>query len=200
MSTHQKGSLHIFILVLVVITIIGFVFFKPFWQNSLSSQHSSSLLFVNQARSGSLTPVTGTTDMWILSLNDADNQVLWFSDEPNRSTGWISIETYIKSWKSFGFTDQNPPNAAIVVDPKIHGLQDGSLVVSLTDPIYEPKNKTLTFTVTLLNSEPTTGLSSYKNSPNKILPLKLQNPKVFIDNGIGSGAGPGGWGDGVDGN
>src|SRR5436305_8249155 len=70
-------------------------------------------MFVQIADSGSLVPKDASAGTYVLTLNGIAPQTIYFSDRPLRVAGHVTTDSFLKG---LGFSDKNPPNAAIVVD------------------------------------------------------------------------------------
>ena len=74
----------------------------------LIEKQKPSFLTVLSAESGSITNVNG---QFFLTLNNPDQNCLFFSDRPKRISGKVSIESFLKDWaKTF---KADPPNASL---------------------------------------------------------------------------------------
>lgn len=88
-------------------------------------------LFVQAFESGTWVPKPGENGVYLLTLSGHAAQTVYFSDRPQRITGTVST---IRFLDALGFTPDNPPNAALVVQTDT-GAED-VLVVELFDPVY----------------------------------------------------------------
>ncbi len=98
-------------------------------------------LFVQSFQSGTLEANT-EDDRHTLTLNNGLGQTLYFGDRPSRDVGVSPTDTFLQG---LGFSEQNPPNAALIVDV---GEGDSDLaVLELYDPTYDTESHTATYQV-----------------------------------------------------
>lgn len=106
-----------------------------------------SLLFTQTAASGTLQEAG---DGYTLTLSGVDAQTTQFADRPSRYAGVIATGGFIESWA--GVFDDDSPNAALVMhEPTAEGAD--TLVVTLTNPLYDAAAATLRYGVTVLDGE-----------------------------------------------
>jgi hypothetical protein len=104
-----------------------------------------SYLFVQSGfTSGILDQATEGVQSWMLTLQGAPAQTVFFSERPTRIAGSISTERFLET---LDFSPDDPPNAALVI-----GVDEGATVVilELTDPVYDPDAATLTYITKIL--------------------------------------------------
>jgi hypothetical protein len=104
-----------------------------------------SYLFVQSGfTSGILDQATEGIQSWMLTLQGAPEQTVFFSERPTRIAGAISTERFLET---LDFSPDDPPNAALVI-----GMDEGATVVilELTDPVYDPDAATLTYITKIL--------------------------------------------------
>lgn len=136
---------------------------------------ATNYMFLQNAETGVLKPTTekGT---YQLVLKNIQPYVTYFTDRPKRVTGLMSIESFLNEWQSNaknGFK-KDAPNVGIE-GIKLHAFSRGqtvSVVMVLSNPIYDQKAKTLTYIAHQLNTKEAT----IKND------TKLKNIVLFIDN------------------
>jgi hypothetical protein len=87
-------------------------------------------LFVQLAEQGTWRPSPDEEGVFLLTLNGASDQTVYFSDRPQRIVGTVPTT---QLFEVLGFTPQNAPNAALVVSDET-GQRD-VLVVELFDPV-----------------------------------------------------------------
>jgi hypothetical protein len=103
-------------------------------------QHSASATLTHQAGEKTFT----------ITLQDVSPYIAYFSDRPNRKAGTMSMEAFLKFWENNaekGFKN-DPPNAYFnameVGTPNSKEVKNFS--VELTNPQYDPKTNTLSYT------------------------------------------------------
>lgn len=132
-------------------------------------------LFVQTAESGTIEEVIGSTGVFVLRLAGVAPSTIYFSDRPARISGQAPMDKFLKG---FGFSDANPPNAAIEwVGP--HG--PSVTVVELMRPVYNASAATLTYHVRLLDPNEVPEGLSHVSSPAPTLPAHLSKVALFID-------------------
>jgi hypothetical protein len=140
-----------------------------------------SLLFVHNATSGTLTPVAGTEDTFLLTLEGVSYSTLWFTERPAIAAGHIPTQLLIDNWDigENSFTDA-PPNAALDI---LEGESEGDvLVVQLFQPKYDQTEARLNYKAKVLR-DVTGGLESFnlRNDALEEIPGTFNHASLFID-------------------
>lgn len=107
--------------------------------------HGPEMLFLQSFQSGSIAAKEGTDGRYIVTLEYGLGQTIYFSDRPNRIVGANPTPQFLGS---LGFPDDNPPNAALLVE-----TADGTTeiaVMELFNPIYDETSHTATYEVEVL--------------------------------------------------
>ncbi len=151
-----------------------------------NTKPSTQMEFVQTAHAGKLEAIPGKTGQYKITLYKPGAYVSYFSDRPKRVTGLMPIDHFVKLWSekdvqnSFAMT---PPNAAIetVAVKMIFNRHRFSIMGSLSDPQYNAKENTITYT-----------LSSLSPRDPQIKETKLGFTVLFID-GLGMHWGGGGF-------
>lgn len=105
------------------------------------SYEKATYLFVQSFQTGSLEP-NADGETHTLTLEQGLGQTLYFGDRPSRDVGVSPTETFLEG---LGFSDENPPNAALIVD-----VGDGETdlaVLELFEPTYDVATHTATYQV-----------------------------------------------------
>lgn len=136
----------------------------------LSFAAGNSFLFVINSKTAI---IEKANTHYILMLRNVDPYVTYFSDRPQRNTGLMKINSFVKNWgQTFGKQNASP-NVA-VEGTQLHSIskdaKDTVNIITLSDPIY--MNHILTFQVTNLDKDFPMG--QLKN---------LKHAVLFIDNG-----------------
>lgn len=104
-----------------------------------------STMFVQAFHDGSWVP-GASEDMYTLTLHGGLASTIYFSDRPDRVYGVTPTEDFLLT---IGFSPQNPPNAALVVD--VDGVRD-ILVIELMNPMYDERAQVLTYDAKVLGA------------------------------------------------
>lgn len=143
-----------------------------------------NLMFIQIANQGSLEPIKGKPGFYLLTLKGVNEYVQYFSDRPARVTGLYPTDEFINKWnhgnKPLSF-NKMPPNAALSgVEPHLPKNRIVNTVLQLSEPVYNSKNGTLTYTTQILAG---------KNNHNTLKHIK--NVALFIDSYCASCSGQG---------
>jgi hypothetical protein len=142
-----------------------------------------SLLYSLTADAGRLEPAAGTNN-FTLTLTGVDAHTIQFADRPSRYSGIIPTADLVEHWAAF-FGD-DPPNAVLVEHERGTGGTD-SLVVTLTDPVYDATAGTLRYAVTLLDDEHAPDrLDSLGRARHATPPTAFDAASLFIDDATGT--------------
>ena len=132
-------------------------------------------MFVQAAQSGEFKPIEGKKDTYLLTLNNVNPATTYFSDRPQRIVGNADM---VKFLKGLGFSEKNPPNAAIQL---LNGDKDQeTIVVELYNPKYDATKKTLQYELKILE-EGKKGLAVFNEAKDKTLPAHFGDVSLFID-------------------
>ena len=104
-----------------------------------------TMLFVQSFRAGSVVPKDGATGRFTLTLERGLGQTIYFSDRPDRIVGSMPTPQFLSE---LGFSEGNPPNAALVVETD-EG-QTELVILELFDPGYDESTRTATYEVAVL--------------------------------------------------
>ena len=112
---------------------------------SPEASEEATFLFVQSGfTSGILDQATEGVQSWMLTLQGAPAQTVFFSDRPARIAGAFSTEQFLET---LDFSADDPPNAALVVQSD---AGSDVIVLELTDPVYDAAAGTLTYITTIL--------------------------------------------------
>lgn len=135
---------------------------------------SESWLFSYTARSGSMVEQPDGT--YLLTLEHADENIVAFTDRPDRDTGIVPAAALVEEWPNL-FADSAPNGVMVEHDPK--GGTD-SWVVELHDPAID--GSTVTFRVTVLDEEDhSASASRLTNEVYDTPPTQFRAVSLFID-------------------
>ena len=135
-------------------------------------------LFVQSFEGGTIAPKEGEDGTYTVTLEHGLGQTLYFADRPSRDVGAVPTERFLAG---LGFPDDNPPNAALVVDDGNGGTDIA--VVELRNPLIDPTGPAVIYDLTVLaNWEDTTELG-LRDAPADLsdLPASFGPTHLFID-------------------
>lgn len=138
-----------------------------------STKQNSSLLFVQIAKSASLTPISKEANTYKLTLKNVEPFTSYFTDRPDRHTGLIRTHQFIKHWNHQKDYAQTPPNVAIE-SSILKSREHFNKIFELSNPIYDAKNNTVTYQAKLLDK-------SLLNKNTSSTPIMLGYVVLFID-------------------
>ena len=129
--------------------VLGFVAINLFGcSNSGSSTATipTNRLYMAAAEDGTLSP-TENADEYVLTLNDVQQDMLWFTNRPERESGEETVEDFVRYvWP--GAYGEVAPNA--IMKFYVSGTNAG-VFVTLKEPEYDSGAGTLKFRATMLN-------------------------------------------------
>jgi hypothetical protein len=108
-------------------------------------EEGPTMLFLQAFQSGTVAPKEGDEDRYILTLEQGLGHTVYFSDRPDRIVGAAPTPQFLAD---LGFTDDNPPNAALVVETETG--QTEIAVLELFSPQYDNATHTATYEVAVL--------------------------------------------------
>lgn len=193
-NNSQRGFTSLFLLLFLVF-MLGAAYFiwtkqpldKPIVENFVPpvvEPVKINYMFMAEAANGTLTKVP-ETEQFRLVMSVPDKDVVYFSDKPEVKTGKIELERFIKTWETYGFSSMNSPKAALTIDGvlnKVTATFTDTLLVTLTDPVFDKDSNTLEFIAQPLSENPGGGLSEFMAANNNF-PVRFRAPRLFIDNG-----------------
>ncbi|MBA7688424.1 hypothetical protein ES703_96904 [subsurface metagenome] len=115
--------------------------------NNVSEQNEMSS-FAQYCETATLEP-TATEGVYILSLDELDEEVFWTDNAPGHRSQIGGVDFFVEQWDK-QFVD-SPPNASI------HGTTDngefGLYLLTITDPKHDKEHNRVEYTATLLGEE-----------------------------------------------
>ena len=139
-------------------------------------------LFVQLAEWGTWVPSSDEEGVFLLTLNGATSQTLFFSDRPQRIVGTAPTTQVLEA---LGFSPENAPNAAVVAQDET-GQRD-ILVVELFDPIVQQefgndRTTTLIYKARVLDASAGSNLDEWQSAQqDDQLAHEFTNVSLFID-------------------
>jgi len=116
--------------------------------DSPASAERAATLFVQSFASGTIAPKEGAGGTYTLTLEHGWGQTIYVSDRPERIVGAAPTPQFLEG---LGFSRNNPPNAALVVDRDRGGVE--MAVVELFNPAYDDATHTATYDVAVLEDD-----------------------------------------------
>lgn len=143
-----------------------------------SDGHGPATLFLQSYKQGSIAPKNGKEGMYTVILEQGLGQTIHFSDRPDRTVGATATGQLLQV---LGFPDDNPPNAALVVD-----AGEGELdiaVVELFAPVYDEDTGNATYDIKVLAAWADTMDLGFHETPADLamLPATFGSAHLFID-------------------
>lgn len=118
--------------------------FPQQFEQALGIAPGANYLFVLTAQAGTLEPVPGGDDSYILTVANPSRQVSVFSDHPNRHLFQQPIFNFLDLWEEMRF-DVIPPSAALVI---ADAAEDADVfVLELRGPVRSLNDEVVTFLV-----------------------------------------------------
>jgi hypothetical protein len=149
---------------------------------SADGQDEPILLFLQAFRAGGVTPSADTQGRFTLTLEQGLGHTVYFSDRPYRIVGAMPTPRFLAT---LGFPDDNPPNAALVVETEAG--QTELAVIELFDPAYDEATHTATYEVAVLAEfERDNGFHDTDADLAGLLP-QFGAAHLFIDSTVGCG-------------
>jgi hypothetical protein len=143
--------------------------------NGTAEEKPVSYMFVQSAQSGTLVPVAGADNRYILTLMGTSPQTIAFSHRPERVVGQVPLQKFLDG---MCFSPENGPNAALEI---LEANEEEDLaVVELFDPEYDAANKTLKYNVSIV-SQPNLSYAVFNERADKALPETFGPAALFID-------------------
>jgi len=144
---------------------------------------STSLLFVQTFTGATLSEKTDEAGVYTLTLLEGGGYTLYFSDRPERLAGMVKTSAFLND---FGFTSQNPPNAAFVVETNESTTDhEDILVVELLNPMYDAATDALTYDVRFIDDYSSLDMRfSEQPQPAPTSPQTYGASSLFIDDAL----------------
>lgn len=143
-----------------------------------------SVLYSATARRGTLAPVKGSHLVYQLTLQGATGVMTWFTDRPERNSGFVPTRGFVKGWVAHGFAE-SPPNVALAVRTR-SGATD-TVVAEMTRP--KLKGDVLSARLRVLTVEEAQRINGHLKSHaakhDEDVPGHFNNAALFIDDATG---------------
>ncbi len=143
-----------------------------------ASSDNAPLLFVQTAKTATLTADAKTPNAYTLTLNDVNPSVLWFTDRPGRAAGSVGIKKFVAAWGNTNDKDNfkvDHPNAALLsvsIEQDDSGKETAP-VFTLSQPNYDAAQHRMTYHVVLVQGS------------DKPLKTRMKDVAVFVDANAG---------------
>ncbi len=149
---HLEKTLATFLSLLVLLTFSNTARSTP--HEPKVNHKNINYLFVQSAPKLQLEQDKEKPNAYKLILKDVNPSVTYFTERPYRKTYTMPTVEFIKLWEKKNKNSflYNPPNAAVVATQKNFFSKNSllNIVMELTDPYYNEKAKTLSYTAILL--------------------------------------------------
>jgi hypothetical protein len=143
--------------------------------NGTAEENPVSFMFVQNAQSGTLVPVAGEDNLYILTLMGTSPQTIAFSDRPERVVVQAPMQKFLDG---LCFSPENGPNAALEI---LEASENEDVaVVELFDPVYDALNQTLKYNVSILE-QPDHSYAAFNERADEALPETFGPAALFID-------------------
>lgn len=127
-------------------------------------------IWTEQSGSGSL---NGPDDQHLkLTLKQVAPYVTRFTDRPVRHATAVANADFFQRWNGYFFND--PPNAVLTYRP-VGSLQPASIVLTVSNPVYNAEKKTVTYDASRINRAITPDI----NASTALKIKDLKTPKSF---------------------
>lgn len=142
------------------------------------SPEAVSWLFSTTSDGGTLEETGG--GKYLLTMTGVDKHTIAFADRPERDVDVVATGDFVASWeKNFA---GDPPNA-VLVEHDARGATD-SLVLVLSDPVYDAKAATLTYAATVTTDEAPDRVAALVGEAHSEIPTSFREASLFIDDHV----------------
>lgn len=140
--------------------------------------HGPEMLFLQSFQSGSIAAKEGTDGRYTVTLEHGLGQTIYFSDRPDRVVGATPTPQFLEA---LGFPDDNPPNAALIVETAPGALDIA--VIELFNPIYDETSHTASYDVEVLAEWQNSAELGFMATPTDLAALasRFGAAHLFID-------------------
>lgn len=162
------------------------VFTSPIFATTKVVAHNEdvSVLFIQNADKGTLTPLPGKPGFFTLKLTGIPKYIEFFTDRPHRTAGIYPTAKFVKEWQQGSHADsfnKVPPNAALsAIKPGLRKKKMVNVILQISEPTFNLKNDTATYIVHPLKGQ----ISSVPSG-------ELKSIALFIDSFCASCSGKG---------
>jgi hypothetical protein len=106
-----------------------------------------TMLFLQAFQAGGIAPKDGADERYVLTLEHGLGHTIYFSDRPHREVGAAPTPEFLAG---LGFPEDNPPNAALVVEGAAGETEIA--VLALYAPAYDEASRTATYEAEVLQT------------------------------------------------
>jgi hypothetical protein len=106
-----------------------------------------TFLFIQSFLAGGVAAKAGAAGRYVLNLEQGLGHTVYFSDRPHRVVGATPTPQFLEE---LGFTEETPPNAALVVETDAGETQVA--VLALHAPTYDLETRTATYEIEVLQT------------------------------------------------
>lgn len=107
-------------------------------------QREFQLLFIQTAKEVIVKQHPKNPDKWLITLRKLTGDVAYFSEQPKKIAGKISVENFLEEWRT---STQNNPKGILAAQFS-HSKQEGDSSkrwVKLSNPRFDSRNNTITY-------------------------------------------------------
>lgn len=130
------------------------VFYFTFPLGASNANKKSVSVYIQQSMTGTIQKSENSEYTLILKGNSLN--LVYFTDQPHRTTGEKSLSQYFKSWQSNVKLKKYPPTAFLNFNTFQPDSKEGVTpdILMLEEPQYDEENDTLIFKVRPLHDQP----------------------------------------------
>lgn len=137
-----------------------------------SHPNQTNLLLFQKSDAAKIIPNEGSQNCYNLVLTDTQHNIIYFSDQPARIAGSISVPQFLALWQQNYTQDRFEPNVVInatIADNNGNKINEMTDIAVFSHPVYDQTNNQLSYTVCSI-------------SKNKISDFtRLTNVSLFFD-------------------
>ncbi len=163
--------------ILVILTIVFATGIENYSVISSANEMKGTGYYLQGANGGTVTQ--GSSGLWLLTFNDIIPYLLQFQENSTKNTKFIPVSDFIKNWQV-----KKNETAVLVLQDKNEG--QNSILLSLSNPIYNEKKKTLQYSAQQLYTYDDGPLAQFIPSIRAIQEGKFGQNLLFIEYGVNS--------------
>ncbi len=125
-----------------------------------------NLLFYQKSNTAKIIPNEGEPSCYNLVLTDTQHKIIYFSNEPARTAGSISLAQFLTTWQHNYAQDRLEPNVVVdglIDDNNSNKNKEITDIAVFSHPDYDPKNNQLSYTACSISHDKTFVYTRLKN-------------------------------------